>query len=252
MTAAVLRGGAEAFALADVLPGGATASWLAENGRVLKRDDHSLVTLLEHAGQLRYCKYFAAKHLLQRVAFRFGLGRAVRAFDAARLLQDRDIPVPAPLACLRRQDGLLLVTEGLRGALDIKAIWLDESTRAWRQRVLDNAGSLLAQLHSAGFAHGDCKWSNLLWQGEQLFLVDLEAVEQCARGHGQQSRDLARFTVNAEDLGVDSAAYRQFLEVYCGAMGESAADVAARIQPHLARFRARHLEKYGERGARLL
>lgn len=245
----IVRGGQWAADLQAQLPRGSLSQWMASDCRIVKRDSHSLVALAELQQQLCYLKLYRPKSPLQRLAFRLGHGRAVAAFDHALLLSARDIAVPTPLACLRVDDGLLLVTEGLAGASDLKSYWQASDSLL---PLLPAAAESLALLHRTGFAHGDCKWSNLLWHDHRIYLVDLEAVTACAPASAAQWRDLARFTVNAEDMGLPKADYDNFLSPYCRHMGIERELVLASMQAPLTRLRRRHESKYGERGARLV
>ena len=227
-------------------------AWVEASARTLKSDPYSRVGLIELEQQLCYLKYYRAKSPLQKLWFRMGRGRAVAAYDAALALAANAVPVPEPRACLQVPGGSLLLTEGLRGSTDLKALWLQSPAEAAGGRLLQCAGETIARLHRAGFAHGDCKWSNLLWQGETLFLADLEAVASVAPGSAKQARDLARFTVNAEDLGVGEGDYERFLASYLEATGVTRDALLALVRPPLAELRGRHLQKYGERGARLI
>ena len=249
MTGRVLRGGQWAAELQRHLPAGSLQQWMASDCEVLKRDAHSLVALAELQRQPCYLKFYCPKSLLQRLTFRLGYSRAVDAFDKAVLLLAHDIAVPAPLACLRADDGLLLVTEGIDKARDLKRCWQDSDPLA---PMLPAAAESVARMHRAGFAHGDCKWSNLLWSEPRVYLVDLEAVNPCKPGSAAQWRDLARFTVNAEDMALPAADYEQFLALYCQHMGIGRETALAAMQGPLASLRQRHKSKYGERGARLV
>ncbi len=251
MSRRVLRGGDWAAEALAQLPYD-TGAGLQVHGRLLKRDQHSVVALGELQGETCYLKFYAAKNLLQRGLFALGRGRAIDAYDAAAALTQAGIAVPLAKACLLLGDGLLLATEGMPDAQDLKAVWVQGAPAALRQQMLQAAGETLAALHGAGFAHGDCKWSNLLWEQNRFFLVDLEAVVRCPKGDRRQARDLARFTLNAEDLGVEPRAYQHFLDAYSGCSSISSADLVEQMRGDLTRLRARHREKYGERGARLI
>ncbi len=252
--AGVLRGERWAEVLLEALasPPPDTRSWMDTHTRVIKSDDHSLVGLLELAGEPSYLKYYQQKSILQQLWFWLGRGRGVRAFDRAGQLAAAGVPVPQARACVLVPGGMLLLAQGLEQAIDLKALWQVEGPGQNVSAVLAMAARTLADLHRAGYAHGDCKWSNLLWWEERVYLVDLEAVSRAAPGDAGQARDLARFTVNAEDLGVGADHYHDFLEGYCEAVGVPRDTVVDRMQGDLQRYRARHREKYGERGARLL
>ena len=106
-------------------------------------------------------------------------------------------------------------------------------------------------MHGAGFSHGDTKWSNLLWDGSTVTLVDLDAVRRSA-DRSRRARDLARFTLNAEEMNVPASLYDHFLESYQLATGENRAKLEKMTLRALHGLRRRHLKRYGPRGHRLL
>ncbi len=120
------------------------------------------------------------------------------------------------------------------------------------RQVLLGAGESVARLHRAGYAHGDCKWNNLLWTGQQCYLVDLDGAGKASIGSAKQARDLARFTLNAEELAIGPELYEHFLESYLQGVSVSRSVVIDQMMPVLRMLRDRHLAKYGERGQRLL
>jgi len=111
------------------------------------------------------------------------------------------------------------------------------------------AASALENLHNAGFSHGDCKWSNCLWVADKLYLVDLEAVSK--RGK-RQHVDLARFTMNAEDLALPAQLFGVFLNHYFDSVEKTREELVPKILPVLKRLRTRHQLQYGSRGHKLL
>ena len=250
----ILRGErwAEALQRAMDRPPEDAADWMEQHSRVLKRDRDSRVGLTELEGELCYLRFYRHKSAAQRLLFRLGRGRGVRAYDRARELAAAGIPVPEPRACLLVESGMMLVTEGVRGAIDLKALWQRENPPGEGGALLEAAGQALARLHVAGYAHGDCKWSNLLWSAGGFSLVDLEAVTRTAPGSRGQARDVARFTVNAEDLGVPQDLFERFLDCYTRHARLDREQVVEGMMPDLQRYRSRHRDRYGERGNRLL
>ncbi len=248
--ARILRGGPWAERLVEALarPPADTAAWMEQHARLLKSDRFSCVGLLVLARELHYLKFYRAKSNLQRLGFRLGRGRGVRAFDMGEALARQGIAVPEPRACLLVPRGMLLLTEGLDGASDLQALWRREQGPGDPYGLMAAAGRALGRFHRAGYAHGDCKWSNLLWCAGQFYLADLEAVRQAPLGSRRQARDLARFTLNAEELSAGEAHYRRFLSSYCDATGTPAATAIGRLLPDLRKLRARHRVRYGERG----
>lgn len=249
----VLRGARWGRQLATLLEGvpGDVSHWMEQHTRLLKSDSHSHVGLLQLDGRPCYLKFYLASSTLQNLAFRLGYGRGIRSFDMAGELIRAGLDVPEPLTCLRISEGMLLLTEGIESGRDLRAVWRGQAAED-PAGLLRRAGESLAALHLAGFAHGDCKWSNLLCCGKRIYLVDLEAVRRIRVGgarrvdtHPRQSRDLARFTVDAEELGVGGNLYECFLQGYCARAGRGRDSIVASMQPGLNKIRRRHRARYG-------
>ena len=192
MSAGVVRGlDAIVPALQEALTSAAhsPAQWLEARGQLLKSERLGVVGLVDVAGMPCYIKFFLARSAVQRLGFLLGLGRAPRAYDAGRELAAHGIPVAEPLACLRLPRAMVLVTKAVPGA-DLKTLWLSARQGQDWPLIMSRTAVALAQLHAAGFVHGDCKWGNLLWDGEGLVLVDLDSVRQSASPQ-RRGRDLA-------------------------------------------------------------
>ena len=229
-----------------------TSAWMDAHTHLLKRDRYSQVGLLQLAGRPCCLKLYRCKSSLQSLQFALGRGRAVNSFDGGHSLRAAGVAVPEALALLRVPGGMLLLCSAIEQAENLQVLWPRVDSCATREQILDRAAQLLARLHSAGFAHGDCKWSNWLWARGQLYLVDLDAVCQAAAGDRRQARDLARFTLNAEELSLQPALYDLFLEGYLSAMGLSREVLMPPMLVELQRLRQRHLQHYGEPGQRLV
>lgn len=227
-------------------------AWMEQHTQLLKCDAHSRVGLLHVQEQPCILKLYLGKSPLQRVGFRLGFGRGIRSFDAAVELRQRGLPVPAPRTCLLVPAGMLLLSEAIVGSRDLRALWIAQPSPGQAVQYMLCAGVTLAALHSAGFSHGDCKWSNLLWNGEQFYLVDLDAVravkpDKAARRplHARQLRDLARYTIDAEEMGLGPELYGIFLQHYCARAGLDKALLVARIRPAAEVIRQRHKRRDG-------
>ena len=229
-----------------------TASWMEQRTRLLKSDTYSRVGLLELRGQACLLKLYLVKSPWQRLAFRLGYSRALRSFDMALALAGLGLPVPAPRACVQVEQGMLLLTQGIPDGRDLRALWLEPPEPARAELLMRGAADTLAALHRAGFAHGDGKWSNLLWCGERFLLVDLDAARQVKASPAaglplppRQLRDLARFTVDAEELGATPQQYEVFLQRYAQRMSCAREDLLNAIEEPANTIRRRHARKYG-------
>ena len=224
--------------------------WMEANTRILKSDSHSRVGLLELDSQTCYLKLYRAKSSLQTLAFRWGGSRALRAYDSAVRLLSAGVGVPEPRACLGAPGAMLLLTAGVPGG-DLKALW-QQGEAARPPGLMQAAALTLGRLHAAGYAHGDCKWSNLLWQPGHLLLADLEAVAAARPGSRRVLRDLARFTLNGEDLSLPREEFESFLGAYLDCTGQQRGPLVEGVLPLLRQLRERHRVRYGERGHHLL
>ncbi|MEH6589283.1 MAG: lipopolysaccharide kinase InaA family protein [Halioglobus sp.] len=250
----ILRGSVWPELLIDALGEAVTdiRHWMNDNTRVLKSDEYSQVGLLNVDNNSCYLKYYQAKSRFQGLLFGLGHGRGVSSFDAATQLLGCGITVPTSRACLSVPGGMLLLTEGLPDAIDLKSLWQADITDTEKSAALQQAGKALAKLHGAGFAHGDMKWSNLLRLESGFSLVDLEGVTRAQLGSVGSYRDIARFTLNCEDMSVEPDLFQAFLSTYLSATGSSESGLYSGVPPILENLRRRHRKKYGERGRELL
>jgi tRNA A-37 threonylcarbamoyl transferase component Bud32 len=230
-------------------------AWATKQLQVIKSTASSLVGLVEIDEQPCYLKFYLTKSRWQWLWFRLGLGRGPRSFKMANELLRCGILVPRPLACVLAPRGMILLTEAISDATDMQTMWErgligaeDEAAHCcWH-----TAGTSLAQLHNAGFVHGDYKWSNLIYHQEDFYLVDLEAVTAFGRQNKKRYRDLARFILNAEDMGAPRHCYELFMSAYLDVSGELEQNVVAGTMPFLSAMRSHHIQKYGPRGHALM
>lgn len=229
------------------------ALWMEQHTQLLKCDRYSTVGLLEIRAQSCFLKLYFAKSPLQQFGYRLGIGRGIRSFDAADAMLSAGLRVSAPLACLLVPGGLALLTETIAQARDLKALRRSSAWATEAASFMASAAEALAALHRAGFAHGDCKWSNLLWNGNTFYAVDLEGVREVGFDRGavlpprpRQLRDLARFTIDAEELGATQAQYDIFITAYAAATNSPRHLLARGIQSAAEPIRRRHFRKYGK------
>ncbi len=250
----ILRGDEWAARLRDELggPHPDMNAWMQRSTRVLKSDAASEVGLLTLGDKLCCIKYYRHKSLRHRLLLRTGRGRPVRSFDVGNQLVDAGVVVPTPLAVLRVPGGALLLMEGVPEAEALDLLWKENLQEEEVKKILGAAGERVAQLHRAGFAHGDCKWRNLLWSPRGCHLVDLDAAGQAPMGSPRQARDVARFTLDAEELGLSRQLFGCFLDSYLSGTGRDREEVTADALPSLRKLRKRHLARYGRSGQVLL
>jgi len=226
-------------------------SWAKRNLEILKETSGTLVGLVDLDGKKCYLKYYPIESWQRRLWFKAGLSRGSKSYAKARVLLNNDILVPRPYTCVLARHGLLLLTEAIHQAVDLQTLW-DRGQASSDHECWELAGGSLAKLHTMGFFHGDFKWSNLLLAESEIYLVDLEAVGELSRNSKKRYRDIARFTLNAEDMAAPVEVYRRSMQAYFAATGLQEREVTKHTLPILNRLRARHLKKYGPRGHLLM
>ncbi|MCB1705239.1 MAG: hypothetical protein KDI17_10265 [Halioglobus sp.] len=222
--------------------------WIEDHAQILNSTHDSLSGLWRVENELAYLKLYRFKSLRQKLLSRFGRSQSLRTFNRARELSGKEIPVPQPLACLMLKEGALLAMEGMSGGGNLVEIWHHHTSDDDVGAVMRATGETLGKLHAAGYCYGDSGWGKLYWNGECVYLTDLEHTRKCSVGNIQQSRDLARFTANAEELGIGLKLYDQFLEQYLQAVPGTRREVVERMIRPLYRIRGQHLSGgYGQR-----
>ncbi len=239
--ARILRGQIWAVRIArQMVEGQDTFEWFEKNTDIIKRDKSGCSATMEIQDGLCFLKYYRARSPLKKLRFALGRGRPLRQHDMGVILRGKGVIVPRPRGCLRIPGGLMAITKAVAGAQQLDDLWRVGVSEEEGNLLMELAADQLAHLHRAEFAHGDYKWSNLMWQGERMYLVDLDSVKHVRLRHKKQGRDVARFIVNAEELRVTQAHLDRFIEIYVAGMGEDISAITKRVQPWLRKLRRRH------------
>ncbi|MEZ5570680.1 MAG: lipopolysaccharide kinase InaA family protein [Halioglobus sp.] len=250
----IIRGDFWAHRLKEELSasGLGAAEWMEVHSQIKKSDMYSMSGILRLDGAVCFLKLYRFKSVVHRWLAGMGMGRPMRNFAAARDLDAQGLAVPRPLACLMVPQGMLLLIEGLSGGGSLPEMWQRNPDEEQATRMMRAAGETLATLHQAGYAHGDCKWNNLFWDGYRICLIDLDNAKKCDSSGKDQAFDVARFTVSAEKLGIGSTLFEQFLTAYLQGTQSNRREVLERMLPPLLRLRKKHLTRYGRQGQRLV
>jgi tRNA A-37 threonylcarbamoyl transferase component Bud32 len=220
--------------------------WVNKHTETLEEKSYVLNTSYMMRDMPTYLQFYRRStplHLLLYVARR---GRPLRLFKTAVLFSANGVPVPRPLACLVVGRGVLVLSEGHYGGGNYCDLWEASPSQEEAQRMMHGAGQTIGAAHVAGFTHGACQWSNLFWSEETCYLMDLDgARKRRIMADYFKARDLARFTVSAEEAGVRPEILDKFLESYILVTQESREALVVRMRPHLDKLHSRHFEKYG-------
>tara|TARA_Y100001934_G_C12338717_1_gene768968 strand:- start:243 stop:1031 length:789 start_codon:yes stop_codon:yes gene_type:complete len=243
----------QAWPIRPLLEGAAITPWFDQPHRALKQNAKVDARLLQLPSGPVFVKQYKVASRLRRTFVTLTGFRARRMFRLSLCLLAIGVRVPQPLAYVldRRHDRLssFFVCEALQ-ARDLKSVacgpGLDEA--GGEARVFSRVGEMLVALHRAGFSHGDMKWANLMVDdaSQELILIDLDGVRRPWLFRNKRfGRDLARFILNARELGVAPESIDALLVMYARARGRSVQQVRADLRPAYNKLARRHRDKYG-------
>lgn len=172
--------------------------WLA-SGSPLKQGNTATLALIEHEGRKLVIKRYNIKGAAHALSRCWRPSRAWHAWLEGHRLRFLGIATPRPLALIERRFGPLrgrawLIVEHCAG----RSLAERPPSIAHLEPVVD----LFARLSAARISHGDMKATNLLWDGERIGLIDLDAMRQhrsAARYRRAGRKDRERFLRNWPD-----------------------------------------------------
>jgi tRNA A-37 threonylcarbamoyl transferase component Bud32 len=140
-------------------------------------------------------------HALRRC---FRPTRAWISWGNAHLLKISGIATPRAIAVLEKRIGPLRSTGyyvcDFVAGLHAEEFFQDETLDATAKgRVAENFVQLFSLFHQLNFCHGDCKATNFLIKGNELWVLDLDAMHECSSSAGFQKlfqADRERFLRN--------------------------------------------------------
>ncbi len=156
-------------------------------GTLLKDGNTCTVARIDVAGRALVIKRYNIKNSRHRLSRLFRSSRAAHSWREGHRLQLMGIPTPFPLALIEERLGPLrgrawLLTEYCPGSNLLQHLDPDMPPPEPEARAL---GRLFAQLYRERLSHGDLKATNLLWDHDEIKLIDLDAMREHAscRGH---------------------------------------------------------------------
>jgi len=177
-------------------------AWL-EQGTPLKRGRTATLALVELEGRKLVIKRYNIKGAGHALSRAWRPSRAWHSWIEAHRLRFLGIATPRPLALIERRLGPLrgrawLISEYCEGP-NLQARLAEQADRGAPAKVKEAVRRLFAGLAAAHISHGDLKASNFLCGGEELVVLDLDAMRQHdseASWRKAWQKDRARFLRN--------------------------------------------------------
>ena len=152
-------------------------------GTILKAGNSATVVLVEQDGEPLVIKRYNLKNRRHALARALRPTRARVSWRNANRLRFMGIATPQPLALLERRWGPLsgrayFIAEHVAGEPLTAVVRRHRDDPALLAACADNLAHLLESLHQLRLSHGDLKASNLLWHGDELYLLDLDGMRK--------------------------------------------------------------------------
>ncbi len=216
--------------------------WFQDDQATDCKDSHSAIVrraLLPHPdGNLPVIiKRPRARDWRRRLSQSLGRSRSLRGWRMGHALLHRHVPAARPLAALERRIGpwvldSVLITEAIPGGIDLESYLRqagDTTTGpAWwrlKRELSAKVAAHLRGLEERGFAHRDCKASNILvvpHTGHRLLWIDMDGLRRAPRGPGwhARARALVALHVSLQTLpGLTRTDWLRFLMAYSARFG---------------------------------
>jgi tRNA A-37 threonylcarbamoyl transferase component Bud32 len=149
-------------------------AYFHEKAQYLKKGNSATVIRTHLGDRELVIKRFNRKNWIKRLKRYFTPSKAARAWKMSHAMETIGIATPKPLAFIEKRFGPI--------ALD--SYFISEYTPGERLDHLDSLSdcaqalnNMMDALDSAMCAHGDLKASNMLWDGEKLYLLDTDAAK---------------------------------------------------------------------------
>lgn len=171
-------------------------------------------------------------------------------------LVQREVNVPTPTGYLFRQVGLscrnaYFFSEALKGCKDLGTLArnLEELEKRLDQGgLIETLAMMVASLHDSRMLHGDLKWSNIMVHQKEnkTWIIDLDAAKICRVNPGPTrfARDVARFVLNCQEVGIHESIIERFLDTYASYRKLTRASFDKPVTSVLKKLREKHQKKY--------
>jgi tRNA A-37 threonylcarbamoyl transferase component Bud32 len=182
---------------------------------------------------------------LRRIVYSpFRLSRGERTWRFYDDIRQSNIIVPEPLILIEVKKSIFttntyVATRWIDNAfkLDHIALKKDLPYSFDLQSIFNQCIDTIANLHNAGFIHGDLKWSNVLYVDEEnphIVLTDLDALKKSS-SISSQGKDFARFLIAPENYSFEKETVELLIEKYITSRDSSKSLIEKTIQRYLAK-----------------
>lgn len=199
-------------------------------------------------GKTCFVKRFYVKFFWQKALYALGRNQALRIFHLSRDMLKAGINVPAPLAVVSdirdKPAAIYYISEALLHARTLKKTAAVIQEPSQLRSLLEKLAGIIAEMHKAGFYHGDMKWKNIMISPGPEFAVcfiDLDAAGRLGSLKDRRyAMDLSRFCVDIYESLHSQELIRPFILTYARYTGKDPARIVQDIRPYHRKRASKH------------
>jgi tRNA A-37 threonylcarbamoyl transferase component Bud32 len=155
------------------------SSLLERGGEVLKESKWRWAALLPLSnGRRLFLKRDKTKGWAEGLKYLFSPSRGQREFLIASQLERRGLPIPRPLGWMERvRKGWVKESYYLSEAIGTGISFIEETAKSKEPHSIHELAKTVRKFQEAGLFHRDLHGGNFLWEGDNLFLIDLHRAK---------------------------------------------------------------------------
>ena len=236
-------------ALAFLNSGLTPGEWFNANVYKLKNGPGKTSGLVSVSGEKTcFVKIFYVNFFWQKALYKLGRNKALRTFLLSLEMLKAGINVPAPLAVVSdfrcKPGAVYYISEALIHARTLKKTVAMIKEPSELRGFLEKTAEIIAEMHKAGFYHGDMKWKNIMVSSVPEFsvcFIDLDAAGRLGtRKDRRYALDLSRFCVDIYESLHSQELIRPFIQAYARYTGKDPARIIQDIRPYHRKRAAKH------------
>ncbi len=223
--------------------------WLMQHGTRLKSDKNKVSYLVQGPdNKYFFVKQFRTNRIWHKLRYLALIDQALRLFRTSQTLSLAGVPVPSPLAVIRDfkafKGSLYFVSQALTEytTLEKKINQVDHNSIF--TQIMPNMAKQIADMHNAGFYHGDMKWKNILMHPEvndKIYFTDLDSVGYLRNKEDKRyAMDITRFCISLYEILYNFEYTIKFIKIYSDYVQRNPEIVANHMKKYHSKRAAKH------------
>ena len=225
------------------------SEWLMQHGTRLKSDKNKISSLVQGPGnRVFFVKQFSANRIWHKLRYMASTDQACRLFRTSQALSCAGVPVPSPLAVILDfkvfRGFAYFISEALTDFVTLENKVKKTDQQSIFKEIMPSLAILIANMHSAGFYHGDMKWNNILIHPEKnskIYFTDLDSIGYLKdKADKRYAMDISRFCISLYESLYNIDHVTRFIQIYSDVAQRDPKTVAEHMRPYHCKRAAKH------------